>query len=164
MVLRVPSLVGEPGATIELRDVLLLSDGDTITVGSPTVPDAVVVAEVIDHGRGRKVVNFKFKAKVRYRRKRGHRQGYTAIRVQDILTGEAAKAPRPAAKKAEPEAVVEPAAEAPTPRRRARAAAAPTAETPAAPSVEREAAPAETPAPRRRRRTTAEQVEAEAEE
>ena len=84
----------EPGSRIELSDVLLVSDGDSIKVGSPTVAGAVVVAEVVEHGKGKKVINFKYKAKVRYRRKRGHRQGYTQLSVQEItLDGKTEKAP-----------------------------------------------------------------------
>jgi large subunit ribosomal protein L21 len=129
----------EPGSRVELHDVLLLTDGDKITVGSPTVDDAVVVAEVVQHGKGPKVFNFKYKAKVRYRRKRGHRQGYTRLSVTEIRLG-AAPAEAPAA--------------ATTRRRPARAAATTEEATPEAPAAE---APAEeAPAtPARRRRTTA---------
>jgi large subunit ribosomal protein L21 len=77
----------EPGSRVELRDVLLVSDGDKITVGNPTITDAIVIAEVVEHGRGKKVINFKYKAKTRYRRKRGHRQGYTKLAVKEILVG-----------------------------------------------------------------------------
>jgi large subunit ribosomal protein L21 len=84
----------EPGSRVELTEVLLVSDGDSIKVGSPTVDGAVVVAEVVEHGKGKKVINFKYKAKVRYRRKRGHRQGYTQLSVQEItLGGKTEKAP-----------------------------------------------------------------------
>jgi len=83
-VLQVPTIAVGAGERVELRDVLLLSDGDKITVGSPTVADALVVAEVVEHGKSRKVTNFKFKAKVRYRRKRGHRQGFTELRIREI--------------------------------------------------------------------------------
>ena len=108
-------MAAEPGSRVELRDVLLISDGDKVTVGAPNVADAVVVAEVVEHGKGRKVINFKFKAKTRYRRKRGHRQGYTKLAVREIRIGDApavesVAAPRRRARAqapAEPEAVVE---------------------------------------------------------
>lgn len=135
-VLSVATIDAEPGSRVELRDVLLLSDGDQVTVGSPIVADAVVVAEVIEHGKGPKVINFKYKAKVRYRRKRGHRQPYTKLTVREIRIGDAPVAAAEAA-----------------PRRRARAQAeaeAPPSDTPPE-SVER---PEATPAPRRRRRTS----------
>ncbi|HXH23332.1 MAG TPA: 50S ribosomal protein L21, partial [Dehalococcoidia bacterium] len=115
-VLRVPTLQAEPGSRVEIADVLLVNDGTRVTVGSPTVGGATVVAEVIDHGKGRKVINFKYKAKVRYRRKRGHRQGYTELKVREILTDGA----RPKAEAPALEATAEPA---PTARRRARPAA-----------------------------------------
>ncbi len=150
-ILNVATMAAEPGSSVELRDVLLVSDGGNVTVGSPSVADAVVVAEVIEHGKAKKVVNFKFKAKVRYRRKRGHRQGYTQLAVREIRVGGASSAATEAA---------------PT-RRRRRAAqpetAAPEAEAPVAenempvaeatPEAE---ASSETPAPRRRRRAASE--------
>jgi large subunit ribosomal protein L21 len=88
MIVNVATLDVEAGSDVELRDVLLISDGDKITVGNPTVADAVVVAEVVEHGRGKKVINFKYKAKVRYRRKRGHRQGFTKLAVREIRIGD----------------------------------------------------------------------------
>lgn len=152
-ILRVPTLVAEPGSRVEISEVLLLSDGDTVTVGSPTVSGAMVVAEVLEHGKGAKVINFKFKAKTRYRRKRGHRQGYTALKVSEILTGgatpkvaETSSSRRAASEASEPTTEVTPA-----PRRRARAAAAP------APDVD--AAPAAPAAPARRRRAPAKKAE-----
>ena len=63
----------------------LLSDDDgDITVGAPTVEGAKVTAEVVQQGRGKKVIVFKYKAKTRYRRKNGHRQNFTELRVTDI--------------------------------------------------------------------------------
>ena len=98
----------EPGTRIELRDVLLVTDGGNVTVGDPLVSDAVVVAEVMEHGKGRKVVNFKYKAKVRYRRKRGHRQGFTKLTVREIsFGGNTALDPR-ISQSAEPAAAPEP--------------------------------------------------------
>jgi large subunit ribosomal protein L21 len=69
-----------------LRDVLMVTDGANVSVGSPLIADAMVVAEVLGHGKARKVISFKYKAKTRYRRKRGHRQGFTKIAVREILT------------------------------------------------------------------------------
>jgi large subunit ribosomal protein L21 len=67
--------------------VLLVSDGDKVSIGSPNVADAVVVAEVLEHGKAAKVVSFKYKAKVRYRRKHGHRQEFTRLSVQEVRIG-----------------------------------------------------------------------------
>jgi large subunit ribosomal protein L21 len=148
-VINVASLTAQPGERVELREVLLLADGEAVTVGTPTVEDAVVVAEVVEHGRARKVINFRYKAKARARRKRGHRQAFTRLTVREIRVGAApGEAPaRPARRKraAEPAG---PAAEvdAPAPARRARTRKA---EAPAEP--EGAAAVEPRPAPRRRR-------------
>ena len=75
-----------PGSRVELHDVLMVTDGDSVSVGSPLIAGAMVVAEVLEHGKSRKVISFKYKAKTRYRRKRGHRQGFTKIAVREILT------------------------------------------------------------------------------
>ncbi|RIH85987.1 50S ribosomal protein L21 [Calidithermus roseus] len=80
--LRVEKLEAEAGQTVEF-DALLLG-GEKTVVGNPTVPGAKVVAEVVGHGKGRKILVMKFKAKVQYRRKRGHRQPYTEIVVKEI--------------------------------------------------------------------------------
>ena len=83
--LRVPSLAVDAGATVTFDDVLLLSDGEDVKVGHPTVEGATVEAEVVAHGRGKKVIVFKRKRRKGYRRKQGHRQNYTEIRVGEIL-------------------------------------------------------------------------------
>lgn len=78
----------------EFPEVLVVSDGGDATVGSPYVEGAKVLAQVKSHYRDRKVIVFKYKAKNRYRRMRGHRQEYTRLMIQDIQVGESA--PRPA--------------------------------------------------------------------
>ena len=82
---RVEYLPGDQGDLIELEDIRLFSgdDGEVI-VGAPTVEGAKVTAEVVQQGRGKKVIVFKYKAKTRYRRKNGHRQNFTELRVTDI--------------------------------------------------------------------------------
>lgn len=82
--IRVESLPGEAGETVELDDVLMVSKDGEVTVGNPNVAGAKVTAEVSEHGRAKKIVVFKYKAKTRYRRKHGHRQGYTELTVKDI--------------------------------------------------------------------------------
>ncbi len=77
-------LPAEPGATVTLERVLLVSSDDATTVGQPTVPGGAVVATVIGEGRGKKVIVFKYKSKKRYRRTTGHRQDYTYLTVTDI--------------------------------------------------------------------------------
>ncbi len=77
-------LPAEPGSSVALERVLLVSnDGDTV-VGTPTVPGGKVVATVAGEGRGKKIVVFKYNAKKRYRRTQGHRQDYTYLLVTDI--------------------------------------------------------------------------------
>jgi large subunit ribosomal protein L21 len=138
--LDVELLPAEEGATVELVDVLLIAEDGTVTVGTPTIEGARVLAHVDRHGRAKKIIVFTYKNKVRTRSKTGHRQWFTRLTVEDILRpGEEAKAkPKPArqAKAAdEPEAEVpeaaaeapaEPVAEAPVieeaPKRRTRAA------------------------------------------
>ena len=72
------------GVRIELDEVLLFQDGDKVLVGTPTVPGARVVATSLGEMKGDKQIVFKYRAKVRYRRKTGHRQRYTQLRVEDI--------------------------------------------------------------------------------
>jgi large subunit ribosomal protein L21 len=83
--IRVPSLVGEPGDSVTFEDVLLASDGKDVQVGLPMVKGAKVKAELVGHGRDRKIIVFKRKRRKGYRKKQGHRQGYTEIRVDEIL-------------------------------------------------------------------------------
>lgn len=81
-VLRLEQLGAEPGETVELGVMLL--GGDEVKVGSPLIEGASVKAEVLGHGRGEKVHVYKFKAKANYRRKTGHRQPYTEVRITEI--------------------------------------------------------------------------------
>jgi large subunit ribosomal protein L21 len=80
----VERLQAEPGAEVEFDQVLLVANGANVQVGHPTVPGAKVKAHVLEHDRGEKLIVFKYKAKVRYRRKTGHRQERTHLRVTDI--------------------------------------------------------------------------------
>jgi large subunit ribosomal protein L21 len=82
--IRVESLPGDEGDKIELDDVRMVSQDGDVTLGTPKVAGAKVVAELVSHGKGKKVVVFKFKAKTRYRRRMGHRQLYTELKVTDI--------------------------------------------------------------------------------
>lgn len=82
--LQVEKLAGEPGDRLELGRVLMVADGDDVAIGSPVIEGAKVLAEVVDQRRGPKIIVFKYKAKTRYRRKKGHRQSLTTLRVTDI--------------------------------------------------------------------------------
>ncbi len=82
--LRVPTLEAEEGTTVSFEQVLITSDGDAVSVGQPTVAGAFVKAEVLRHGKDRKIIVFKRKKRKGYRRKQGHRQKFTEIRVAEI--------------------------------------------------------------------------------
>ena len=84
--LDVDKLAVEPGSRIDLGEVLMVHDGTNVTVGQPTVAGARVVAEVLGEVKGKKIIVFKYKSKVRYRRKTGHRQRYSRVVVRDIVT------------------------------------------------------------------------------
>ncbi len=83
--IRVESIPGDIGDTVELTDVRMVSSDGDVTLGTPTVEGARVVTEISESGKGKKIVVFKYKSKVRYRRKKGHRQLYTDLTVTDIL-------------------------------------------------------------------------------
>ena len=146
-------LSSQPGASILFDRVLLIGDGDEVMVGTPVVAGASVMGTVLGEELGPKLVIFKFKQKVKYRRRTGHRQHLLRVRIDEInadghskppssakadVAPEAAEAPaKPAPKprasrakaaKAEPEASVKAEAEAEKPKPRRRAAAKPKAE------------------------------------
>jgi large subunit ribosomal protein L21 len=81
---QVELLAVEVGAMVELERVLLVGDGDALEVGRPTVAGARVVAEVVSQDKADKIVVFRYKRKVRYRRKTGHRQRLTRLLVKEI--------------------------------------------------------------------------------
>ena len=123
-------LPGEAGATIELNDVLLLGDGDNITIGAPTVDGARVVGTIREQGRAKKILVFHYKNKTRARMKNGHRQHLTTLMIDDVLG--AGQQPKP---KAAVETAAEPTDTAPKARRGRKTtddAPAIKAETPAA--------------------------------
>ena len=88
----------EIGKKLDLKDVLLVSDGKKVTVGTPKVSGAKVKTTVVDQIKAPKIVVFKYKSRQRYRVKQGHRQKYTRLQIEKIETKSAAK---PAAKKTE---------------------------------------------------------------
>jgi len=97
-IMRVERLDGEAGDIVTLADVLMIGDGGNVSLGEPTISGASVAAEILEQTRGRKIIVFKKRRRQNYRRKKGHRQHLTVLRVTDILT-DGAK-PKPAAKKA----------------------------------------------------------------
>ena len=82
--LRIPTIQAEPGDSVTFDEVLLASSDAGATVGAPTIDGAKVTAEVVRHGRDRKVIVFKRKRRKGYRKKQGHRQGFTEIRVNEV--------------------------------------------------------------------------------
>ena len=79
----------DEGNTVELEKVLLIADGDKVTVGTPTIDRAKVNATSQGEGKGKKIIVFKYKPKVRYRKKTGHRQLYTRLVIDKIVGPEA---------------------------------------------------------------------------
>ncbi len=73
------------GNTVDLDKVLFIADGDKVTVGTPTIDGAKVVATSQGEGKGKKIIVFKYKPKVRYRKKTGHRQLYTRLTIDKIV-------------------------------------------------------------------------------
>ena len=84
---KIPSLVGDAGGQIEFNEVLLGNDGSNIKTGVPSLSGAKVTGEIVRHGRGDKIVVFKQKRRKNYARKRGHRQGFTEVKINDISLG-----------------------------------------------------------------------------
>ena len=82
--IRVEAIDESDGGQVEIGDVRMVSRDGELLLGSPTVEGASVTAEVVGHGKGKKVVVFKYKSKVRYRRRTGHRQQYTELKVTGI--------------------------------------------------------------------------------
>lgn len=98
-VLKIEKLAGEAGDMVEFNDVLMVGEGKSTTVGAPLVDGALVTAEVVEQGRARKIIAFKKRRRQNSRRKIGHRQHLTTVKISEILTG-GAKPKKAAAKKA----------------------------------------------------------------
>jgi len=96
-------VAGNPGDIIEFGEVLVVG-GDTPTLGTPTIAGATVAGEVLEQGRGPKVIAFKKRRRKNSRRKRGHRQEFTLVRITEILTDgkKPSQTPPPRAKKSKP--------------------------------------------------------------
>jgi len=149
--LDVELLPAKEGASVELDNVLLIANDGEVTVGTPLIEGARVMADVESHGRQKKIVVFKYKAKVRTRKKTGHRQHFTRLAVTEILApGQASKAAKP---KRKPRKPAKAKADAEASVAEADAPAAPAAvETAGADAA---AAPSDKPAPKKRTRKPA---------
>ncbi len=86
-VLTIERIQAEAGTIVTFDEVLMLGDDDDVTVGAPQVEGAAVAAEVVEQARGPKVIIFKKKRRQKYRRKNGHRQNISIVRITEILTG-----------------------------------------------------------------------------
>ncbi len=84
-VVRVESLDAKKGDTIEIKDVYMVAEGDKVSVGKPTLASAKVTAEVVEEGRGDKLLIFKHRRRKGFRKTNGHRQNFTAIKVKEIM-------------------------------------------------------------------------------
>jgi large subunit ribosomal protein L21 len=107
-VLKVEKVAGEVGEIVQFGQVLAFGEGDSATLGAPFVDGASVAAEVVEQGRGEKVIAFKKRRRQNSRRKRGHRQLLTTVRITEILTGGAKPSKKAAAKAEAGEAPVAP--------------------------------------------------------
>jgi len=83
-ILKVEKLEAEVGSVVELTPVLAVKKGDELILGAPRIEGAKAVARVLEHGKGEKIIVFKYKPKKNYRRKQGHRQPYTRIQIEKI--------------------------------------------------------------------------------
>lgn len=153
--IEVNRLFVEPGDQVRIEDVLLISDAENTRVGSPLVSNALVLATATEHGRGEKLIVFKYKSKKRYRHKRGHRQELTFLSIDDIvadgkslITGKAPQFREKAEATEETTSIT----------------ATDVEETSTAAAVEETSAPEVEKKPRRRRTTKAEESETKAEE
>ena len=81
-VLKVEKLTGDE--TVTFDQVLLLADGDKVSIGAPTVPGASVQATILENGKAKKKIVFRYKSKTRYKKKKGHRQAYTKVQITKI--------------------------------------------------------------------------------
>ncbi len=83
-ILRVEKLTGDVGSEISFDDVLMFSDGETVTVGQPKVDNVTVSGHIVAQGKSKKIIVFKYKRRKRYRRTQGHRQHFTAVQIDSI--------------------------------------------------------------------------------
>ena len=98
--LKVEKLAGDVGSNVVLDQVLMLADGENVTIGAPVIAGATVPATVVSHGRGDKVMIFKFRRRKHYRKTQGHRQDYTEIQIGDFASKSATKPAKAAKAKA----------------------------------------------------------------
>jgi large subunit ribosomal protein L21 len=82
--LRVEKIPGDVGSAVAFDKVLMYSDGETVSVGQPVLENVAVTGHIIEQGKAKKIIVFKYKRRKRYRRKQGHRQQFTAVKIESI--------------------------------------------------------------------------------
>jgi large subunit ribosomal protein L21 len=108
-VLRVEKISGDVGSPVTFDRVLMFSDGDNVSIGQPELENVAVEGHIVEQGKAKKIIVFKYKKRKRYRRKQGHRQTFTAVQIDSITAKEAkaketpqtADEPKPEVKKVE---------------------------------------------------------------
>ena len=83
-ILKVEKIPGKVGTPVAFDKVLMLSDGEKVSVGTPVLDDVAVNGHIVEQGKAKKIMVFKYKRRKRYRRKQGHRQTYTAVKIDSI--------------------------------------------------------------------------------
>jgi large subunit ribosomal protein L21 len=84
-VIKIEQLENEAGQSVDFEQILMVSDGDVHKVGNPMLSGAKVTAEVLEHGRAKKILILKFRRRKHHMKRQGHRQNYTAVRITDIV-------------------------------------------------------------------------------
>ena len=107
-VLRVEKIPGDVGSPVTFERILMFSDGDNVSIGQPALEDVAVEGHIVEQGKAKKIIVFKYKKRKRYRRKKGHRQEFTAVMIDDIKpkaqkSSETKDEPKAEAKKPEAE-------------------------------------------------------------
>ena len=136
--LKIESLNGEIGDSLQFDEVMMLADGEQVNVGAPLVSGAAVAATIVSQGRHAKVEIIKFRRRKHHQKRTGHRQNFTEVEITDILADGAKPKAKPAAKKAAPKP-------APTKEEVKQEEKAPAPKKEAAPKPAKEAAPAAAP-------------------
>jgi large subunit ribosomal protein L21 len=83
-ILRVEKLSGEVGESVDFDRVLMYSDGENVNIGSPVLEDIAVKGHIVEQGKARKIIVFKYKKRKRFRKKQGHRQLFTSVKIDSI--------------------------------------------------------------------------------
>ncbi len=85
-ILRIEKIAGDVGDAVSIDKVLMVAEGDNVTIGTPVVDNAVVNASIVEQAKAKKILVFKYKRRKRFRKKQGHRQPFTAIKIENIAS------------------------------------------------------------------------------